>query len=53
MSISKGGQNAETYDFYKNMNYFNDNGETFGGIKAPFNTIWPTLKLNSSNNQNI
>ena len=53
MSISKGSQNVETYDFYENMNYFNYNGEVFGGIKAPFNTIWPTLKLNSSNNQNI
>ena len=53
MSISRGLQNVEIYDFYENMNYFNYNGETFGGIMAPFNTIWPTLKLNSNNNQNI
>ena len=53
MSISKGNQNVETYDFYENMNYFNNIEETFSGIIASFNTIWPILKLNSSNNQNI
>ena len=53
ISISKGYQYMEIYDFYEDKIYFDSVGAIFGELTNVFNITGPHLKLYSKENNNI